>query len=369
MPQEKYNPGTPPKEAIDYFRSKGWKVGFDFRDVWKEEHAFAFTVAKAVTVDVLESVRGSVDSAIAEGKTFAQFKKDLQPELERLGWWGKKEMPDPKTGQPVPAQLGSPRRLQVIFDTNVRSAYAAGQWGRIERTKKLLPYLKYRLGPSEVHRPEHVAWEGLILPADDPWWDTHYPQNGWGCKCWVQQLTRAAAEKAGGPAEAPKRKERDWVNTRTGQVEKVPQGITPGFNFNPGKARAQQNFERFKEKLNGISETAANAVQQAWMQPGIIGQWRENPKGAVPSAVLNAAAMKELRAVTKTVLLDAETLQRIPPGITDEELALLPDIIRSGKRTLRGKTALFRLERSGKIYEVEVKMNSGEAVLSAFRRI
>ena len=38
----------PPKEAIAYFRKKGLKKSFAWQDVWQEEHAKAFTVAKAM---------------------------------------------------------------------------------------------------------------------------------------------------------------------------------------------------------------------------------------------------------------------------------------------------------------------------------
>ena len=37
----------------------------------------------------------------------------------------------------------SPGRLQTIFSANMRSARAAGQWDRIQRTKDALPYLLY----------------------------------------------------------------------------------------------------------------------------------------------------------------------------------------------------------------------------------
>ena len=35
----------PPKESLDWFKAKGLKPAFDYRDVWKEEHANAFMAA------------------------------------------------------------------------------------------------------------------------------------------------------------------------------------------------------------------------------------------------------------------------------------------------------------------------------------
>lgn len=173
-------PGPIPRDVLAFFRNKGWKVGFDYRDVWREEHAHAFTVAKATQMDVLTSIRSAVGKAIADGQTLRTFQKDLKPTLQRLGWWGRKEMVDPLTGEVKEVQLGSPRRLKTIYNANLRSARAAGQWERAQRTKEALPYLRYSLGPSEQHRPEHMAWDGKILPVDHEWWSTHYPPNGWG---------------------------------------------------------------------------------------------------------------------------------------------------------------------------------------------
>ena len=67
-------------------------------------------------------------------------------------------MIDPETGETREVELGSPRRLKTIYSTNMRTARAAGQWERIQRTKATHPYLLYELGPSGEHRPEHVAW-------------------------------------------------------------------------------------------------------------------------------------------------------------------------------------------------------------------
>ncbi len=237
-----------PKEALDYLRAKGYRVGFDHRDVFQEEHATAWTVAKAMRLDILEAIRAAVDEAIEGGMTFAAFKRDLQPLLEKLGWWGRGELLDPLTGETREVQLGSPRRLKTIYDVNLRQAHAAGQWERIERTTRTHPYLLYALGPSREHRPEHVGWAGILLRADDPWWQTHFPPNGWGCKCWVRQVSRREAERlqASGSyvTTAPDLGMQEYVNQRTGQVVSVPKGVEPGWAYNPGKvsrlARAQQ---------------------------------------------------------------------------------------------------------------------------------
>lgn len=240
-----------PKEALDYLRAKGYRVGFDHRDVFQEEHATAWTVAKAMRLDILEAIRAAVDEAIEGGMTFAAFKRDLQPLLEKLGWWGRGELLDPLTGETREVQLGSPRRLKTIYDVNLRQAHAAGQWERIERTTRTHPYLLYALGPSREHRPEHMGWAGILLRADDPWWETHFPPNGWGCKCWVRQVSRREAERlqvSGSYATtAPDLGMQEYVNQRTGQVISVPKGVEPGWAYNPGKvsrlARAQQLLE------------------------------------------------------------------------------------------------------------------------------
>jgi hypothetical protein len=42
-----------PKEALAYLKNKKLQPGFSYKDVWHEEHATAFTVAKAMQLDVL----------------------------------------------------------------------------------------------------------------------------------------------------------------------------------------------------------------------------------------------------------------------------------------------------------------------------
>ena len=228
----------PPEEAIAYFRGRGLAESFAWEDVWEVEHARAFTVAKAMQREVLEDIRAELDRALAEGRTLAQFREELTPVLQARGWWGRQEMEDPLTGETAEVQLGSPRRLRTIFEVNMRSAYQAGRWERIQRVKAAMPYLRYVAVQDGRTRPEHRAWHGVVLPVDDPWWDTHYPPCGWRCRCTVTQMSGRTLERRGFEVtETPPRfPQKTFTNRRTGEVTTVEGGIDPGFNFNVGQA-------------------------------------------------------------------------------------------------------------------------------------
>lgn len=195
-------------------------------DVWQAQHSQLFTVAKSAGYDILDDIAAALDDALRNGTTFDEFTKTLIPILQKNGWWG--------------GDLGSLRRLQIIFDTNMRMSYAAGQWARIDASKQDLPYLMYDHTTSAHPRLEHLAWDGICLPCNHPWWDTHYPPNGWGCKCGVISLTQSQYDRMNGAGQLiihpPHIEWRDFLNKVTGETSRVPVGIDPGFGYNVGKA-------------------------------------------------------------------------------------------------------------------------------------
>jgi hypothetical protein len=285
-----------PKEAVAYIKNKSLLPGFSYKDVWNEEHAKSFTVAKAMQLDVLSDLRNAVTAAIESGQSFNTFKKNITPLLRQKGWWGKKEMTDPLTGKTVNAQLGSDRRLKTIYSVNMRSAYQRGQWERA-MASDLHPYLMYRIGPSVNHRQDHVSWDGLILPKTDPWWDAHFPPNGWGCKCYTRALTEARkkqyeqggvpvpprADGSGGGAlkvktEAPPVKYTSYFNERKGTVEQLPEGISPGFNWNAGKAGYLKTAEqKLKEAEQNYNAAAALKPKKRILNQKEIGSGHRRP--------------------------------------------------------------------------------------------
>ena len=82
--------------------------------------------------------------------------------------------------------------LQAEYQTSKRSAQAARKWKGFEENEDLFPNLKYMtIGDAKV-REDHDKLNGIIKPVNDPFWDTHYPPNGFRCRCYVKPTTEAA---------------------------------------------------------------------------------------------------------------------------------------------------------------------------------
>ena len=292
--------GPPPREAISFLQRKGLRPGFSYKDVWREEHAHAFTVAKAMKLDLLADIRDSLTAALTEGKPFEQWRAEMTEYLSKRGWWGRKIVTDPVTGEKVLAQLGSSRRLDTIWRVNMGQAYQHGVWQRGQRSTSH-PYIMYRVGPSREHREQHLAWDGLVLPKDDAFWRTHNPRNGWGCKCTTRFVSRAQFERyqrqgipypsrgdapprTGKPikTEAPKLKRVRYINERTGKTYYGYAGIDPGFERNPGITRKKQLQEAFQAKSADVASPQAPAGTNVSEALDI------KPRGALREAILRS---------------------------------------------------------------------------------
>ena len=262
-----------PKAATNYIKNKKLNPAFSYKDVWREEHATSFTVAKVLQRDVLSDMHNAALKAIEKGQSFDSFKKNIIPTLQEKGWMSR-EVTDPVTGRTVTTHLGSDRRLKTIYNVNMRSAYQKGQYDRT-MASDLHPYLMYRVGPSVKHREEHLNWDGLVLDKNDPWWDSHFPPNGWGCKCYTRAVTERQKQKfeaEGLPVPpgidgnksgktkiktvAPPDEIRYFYNDRKRVMEAVPKGVDPAFNWHQGKAPRGEGAEKTLEesrRRNGIA--------------------------------------------------------------------------------------------------------------------
>ncbi|MCP4697556.1 MAG: hypothetical protein GY862_12000, partial [Gammaproteobacteria bacterium] len=191
-------------------------------------HNKAFMTAGAQKTDLLMDFRTAAEKAIMDGATLHQFQKDFDAIVKKHGW----------------DYHGSRNwRSRIIYETNVRQAHNAGRERRRTAGPELRarrPYGLYRHGDSVVPRPEHPAWDGTAVPLDDPWRNTHTPQNGWGCKCKKFTLSKKDVERMGATVQRPQTETYKWLDKRTGKIHNVPQGIDPGFDYTPGKNDVQR---------------------------------------------------------------------------------------------------------------------------------
>lgn len=258
-----------PRDAIATFVARGaLRKSFRWQEVWQAEHARAFAVAGVMRLDILQLIRTQLDTAVREGTAFADFRNTLRSQLQARGWWGNLEITDPASGE-VRRTRFDDRRLALIFDVNLRQSHAAGRWARGMRSS--LPLIVYRTMGDERVRASHRPWDYLVLPREHPFWDTHIPPNGWRCRCHFYFTDEAGVQAlvAAGKKVLREPPPMQWVefeNKSTGQVERVPRGIDPGFAYNPGKAHVRDAGDRLAGRLNGVRGMPGADAAQAGAQ-------------------------------------------------------------------------------------------------------
>ncbi|PLY04893.1 MAG: hypothetical protein C0625_15390 [Arcobacter sp.] len=183
-----------PDKNIAFLQEKGISLTFDYKEIQKEAHQKAFTVAKIMKLDVLADIQNSLVSAQKEGKSFKKWKKEIAPLLQKKGWWGEKEVLNPKTGEIKTTYIGS-RRLRTIFETNMRTAHAVGRANNIYNSTN--EYIQYIAILDWKTRPDHASLNGIVKHKNDIFWKNYFPPNGWGCRCYVISLSKKDLERKG----------------------------------------------------------------------------------------------------------------------------------------------------------------------------
>lgn len=237
-------------EQVAYFRGKLGNLVPTARwdDMAKADHDLGYMVAGAAKMDMLTDFAAATDRAISEGTSLEAFRKDFMHIVEKHGWAG-------FTGDESPARRAW--RTRMIYTTNCTTSYNAGRNAQLEAAG--FPLLVYRHNDAVDHpRPQHLAWNGLTLPKDHPFWQTHKPQNGWGCRCYIlgARSERGAKRLGGEPGKEPP-EGWDAIDPKTG--EQV--GIGKGWGYAPGES-IKKEISRLAEKTQQWDYTLAKAYMQ-----------------------------------------------------------------------------------------------------------
>ena len=249
----------PFQEAIDFFRAKVKIPTEAWQDLYAFEHDTGFMVAGVTKAEMLADFQEAVGRAMQDGTTLETFRKSFDDIVARYGW----------------SYKGSRGwRSEVIYSTNLRTAYQAGRYQQMTDPDVLAyrPYWRYRHGDSVRPRPLHLSWHDTVLPADDPWWQSHFTPNGWGCKCSVEALSRRDLTKMDLKIadKAPDNGTFEWANKRTGEVRDIPNGIDPGWDYAPGRPPEADRRRVIGESIMGLpAELQAKVKAEVKVKTGV----------------------------------------------------------------------------------------------------
>lgn len=226
-------------------------------DLWQAEHDRAFMVAGATKADVLADLALAVDKSIAEHRSLDEFRKDFRKIVETRGWKG-------WTGEGTPG--GEAWRTKVIYRTNMATSYAAGRMAQLKAAG--YKYWVYKHGHPLKPRLQHLAWDGIALPPDHPFWQTHAPPNGWGCTCRIRGAdSERGIVRAGG--DPSKTLPPDWDKVDPSTL--APPGIDKGWAYAPGASVAEtvniarQKIEVLPAQLGSdFGKSLEAVIDRAW---------------------------------------------------------------------------------------------------------
>lgn len=260
--------GFEPTQAIEYLKQRRLLVGkIKKKKIYDSALARAVTISKMTNLDITQDIYASLERALKEGKSLANWKKELVGELERKGWIAGhdkriskgidgKLIANPQDGE----YFGTPRRLNTIYRVNTQQAYSAARYQRYMDNVDNRPYWQYSAVGDQRTRPAHLALNGRVYRYDDPFWSTFYPPNGFNCRCTVialgeRDLTRKGLEVGSSEgklvkAKRPKDKQGNQETT-TGFV--LPDGrilaTDKGFDYNVGRLTYKPNLDLYAESL------------------------------------------------------------------------------------------------------------------------
>jgi hypothetical protein len=390
------------------FQSRGFQFppSFAWQEIYAEEHARAFTVAKSAGFDILRDIYAALETSLKDGGTFRDFQRDLVPILQAKGWWGKQTVINPATGLPELAQLGSTRRLQLIFDANMRVSYAAGHWASFERNKAARPYLRYvHLEGQEHPRLHHQAWHNVCLPVDHPWWDTHATPNGWSCHCTTQSLSARDVEALRSVLkfDPPPEDLQPWTNKVTGETRMIDRGIDPGWDGNPGKAGWRSVLDVPDRLIGAPPDLAAAAgADPSWPGEGFrraFAEWFDTTArreaasrqlltvGALAPETMTALAERALTPNSAAIILRQQTsfhllrpakdapipaaMLRQLPTLLQRPRAVLREIgVGSHRRARQGEVLIYVFDVPGeeRLAKLAVQLDYATKGLTGHRR-
>ncbi len=168
-------------DALDWFGKRTVITAADARKIDDRLKVEAFWVGGGLHLHQVQRVFDKLDTAIRKGEDFESFRKRALTELR------------------------DPAHAETVFRNATQRAYNAGRHAQMTEpsTAKFRPFWMYDSILDSRTTQICTVCNGVILPHEHAWWDTHWPPQHHRCRASVRNLRRTEAEKRGVRAVPP----------------------------------------------------------------------------------------------------------------------------------------------------------------------
>lgn len=195
-----------------------FEASYQYQSLAEELRANAASFAAFKNHNEQQTLFDLLTNADGKPRSWSEFKKEAMPVTQdyNMNW------------------------LQTEYNQSVASAQMAEKWAGFADNADIYPNLEYRAVMDGQTRPEHAVLNGIVRPINDPFWNSNYPPNGWGCRCSVVQTDKAESET------------KDFTPQK-------------GFDFNPGKDK-----KLFSDSNGYRADVTKKDVKQVDKQAGAL---------------------------------------------------------------------------------------------------
>lgn len=194
---------SPNREAVALIQGRTPLVSSVFYGLLPELRARAFTVSGIESANVLQRVRDAI-AALPQG---------IAPDGESYTWDTQKNEIIEEL-EPYLGEEGAKTRAQTLLRTSGFQAFTTTIWN-IAQADEDTTHLQYIHGDqAKDPTPSHLALDGIVLPKDDPFWQTHTgPWGHLGCVCYIRPMNEDLVQE-----------ERDKDETKNPEDQNVIEG-------------------------------------------------------------------------------------------------------------------------------------------------
>lgn len=349
-----FKKGINPEQALAYWKNKILLTDREAEKLHEEARQQAFYISSLAKLDQIKTVHAALQEALEQGEPLKDFKEKIANIIAEKGWHA--------------------HRIETIFQTNMHSAYQAGRWAGMQKTKETRPYLQYSAVLDKRTRPSHAVLHGLIYPCDHEFWNTFYPPNGYRCRCTVRSVSKNEVKRNKLTVETQMPHNRFFTDPKTGAELFVNQPLPDkGFFNNVGKNWQKAMEAPLFDKLEETDPKLAKEFISHCMKKDFA-RWRKNPHTDFPVAILKPEQSKRFETQKSIVRLSKDTIVKQDdhhPELTLEHYLKIQEAVSKSEmyRQNENSYAFILEEKDGIVCIIKVTKEKDKLYLTSMRRL